>query len=191
MPCCPCKTRMTLTLSACHAWGNPTLMLHSAGLIALTARVSVWLLCAQGSQREHSPVVFTQLDQRPSMAASDMISFSVSDNELDVSLSLAASDAEELLGSVADPALLPSSASCCARMKPDDELIRVMSKAVNELGLEWSPPEERSHRFCKVLQPGCPCGAGQSPFCLIAIFWVHFTNIVQAPSFAWAVHKLY
>ncbi len=57
-------------------------------------------------QREHSPVLFTQHDQRPSAAASDMILFGVSDNELDDSLSLAASDAEELSGSVTDPALL-------------------------------------------------------------------------------------
>ncbi len=96
------------------------------------------------SQREHSSVFFTQLDQRPSAAASDMILFGVSDNELDDSLSLAASDAEELSGSVADPTLLSSSASRSARLKADDELIRVMSKAVNELGLEWSPPEEPS-----------------------------------------------
>ncbi len=79
------------------------------------------------SQREHSPVLFTQLDQRPSAAASDVISFGVSDNELDDNLSLAASDAEELSGSVADPALLPSSASRSARLKADDELIRMMS----------------------------------------------------------------
>ncbi len=63
------------------------------------------------SKREHSPVLFTQLDHRPSAAASDMISIGVSDNELDDSLSLAASEAEVLSGSVADPALLPSSAS--------------------------------------------------------------------------------
>ncbi len=63
---------------------------------------------------------------------------------MDDSLSLAASDAEELSGSVADPALLPSSASRSARLKADDELIRVMMKAVNELGLEWSPSEEPS-----------------------------------------------
>ncbi len=36
----PC-TLMTLTLSVCHAWGNPTLTLHSAGLNATTASVSV------------------------------------------------------------------------------------------------------------------------------------------------------
>ncbi len=73
-----------------------------------------------------------------------MISFGVSDNELDDSLSLAASDTEELSGSVADPALLPSSASRSARLKADDTLICVMTKAFNELGLEWSPPEEPS-----------------------------------------------
>ncbi len=96
------------------------------------------------SQREHLPVLFTQLDQRPSVAVSGVISFGVSDNEMDDSLSLAASDAEELSGSVADPALLLSSASRSARLKADDELIRVMTKAVNELGLEWSPTEEPS-----------------------------------------------
>ncbi len=39
---------MTLTLSMCHAWGNPTLTLHSVGLIARTASVSVLPLCARG-----------------------------------------------------------------------------------------------------------------------------------------------
>ncbi len=95
-------------------------------------------------QREHSPVLFTQHDQRPSAAASDMISFGASDNKLDDSLSLAASYAEELFDSVTDPALLPSSASCNARLRADEELFRVTTKAVNELRLEWSPPEEPS-----------------------------------------------
>ncbi len=54
-------------------------------------------------QREHSPVPFTQHDQHPSVAASDTISFGVSDNELNDRLSLAASDPEELSGSVTDP----------------------------------------------------------------------------------------
>ncbi len=84
-------------------------------------------------QKEPSPV-----------AASDMISFGVSENELDDNLSLAASDTEELSGSVIDPAFLPSSASRNARLRADEELIRVMTKAVNKLGLEWSPPEEPS-----------------------------------------------
>ncbi len=69
-----------------------------------------------------------------------MISFSVSDNELDDSLSLVASDVEELSGSVTDPALLPSSVSHNTRLKVDEVLIHVMTKAVNKLGLEWSPP---------------------------------------------------
>ncbi len=51
---------------------------------------------ASPSQREHSPVLFSQLNQRFSAAASDMILFGASDNELDDSLSLVASDAEEL-----------------------------------------------------------------------------------------------
>ncbi len=47
--CCKCSAiivrraclhcmQMTLTLIVCHAWGNPTLMLRSARLTALTAR---------------------------------------------------------------------------------------------------------------------------------------------------------
>ncbi len=48
---------------------------------------------------------------------------------MDDSLSLAASNAEELSGSVTDPAILPLSSSRDARL--DEELIRVMTKAVN------------------------------------------------------------
>jgi hypothetical protein len=39
---------------------------------------------------------------------------------------------------------LPPSSSCSARPRTDDELVRVMSKAVIGLGLEWSPPQEPS-----------------------------------------------
>ncbi len=69
-------------------------------------------------QREDSPVLFTQ----PSAAASDMISFGGSDDEMDDSLSLVASDAEELSGSVTDPALLPPSSSCSTRPRTDEKL---------------------------------------------------------------------
>ncbi len=69
--------------------------------------------------------------------------------------SLAASDAEEVSGSVTDPALLPSSASCNARLRADEELIRVMTKAVNEFRLEWSPPEKPSRsRLDECFFPG-------------------------------------
>ncbi len=68
------------------------------------------------SQREQSPVLFTQLDQRPSAAASDIISFVGSDNELDIdSLSLAASDAEEFWA----PWLSPPSCRHLLHAAPD------------------------------------------------------------------------
>ncbi len=90
--------------------------------------------------REVSPVLFSQPDQRPSASASDLVSFRGSDDELaDDSMSLAASDAEELSGSVTDPA-----PSCLPAPRMDAERFRVLSKAVEELGLEWSPPEEPS-----------------------------------------------
>ncbi len=61
-----------------------------------------------------------------------MVSFGGMENELlDDIMSLAASDAEEMSGSTIDPA------------KPgmDGKLFCVFSKAVEELGLEWSAPE--------------------------------------------------
>ncbi len=60
--------------------------------------------------REHSPILFTQHDQRPS-AVSDMISLGASDGEIDDRLFLAASGAEVLSGSVTDPAHSLSSSS--------------------------------------------------------------------------------
>ncbi len=60
-----------------------------------------------------------------------------------------------------DPALLPPSSSCNARLRMDEELIRIMTKVVNELGLEWSSPEEPSRsRLDEWFLPGChqaPC----------------------------------
>ncbi len=95
--------------------------------------------------REVSPVLFSQPDQHPSASASDLVLFGGSDEEQnDDSMSLAASDAEELSGSVADPALLPSSTPSAAKAGLDAELLRILSKSVEELGLEWSPPEEPS-----------------------------------------------
>ncbi len=93
--------------------------------------------------REVSPVLFFQPDQHPSASASDLVSFGGSDDELaDDSMSLAASDAEELSGSITDPAPSRLPAPSAAKAGMDAELFRVLSKAVKELGLEWSPPEE-------------------------------------------------
>ncbi len=92
------------------------------------------------AEREHSSVLFTQRDQRPS-TVSDMISFGVSDGEIDDRFYfyfLAASDAEVCSGSVTNPALLTSSSSRNARLGADEELICIITKGVNELGLEWS-----------------------------------------------------
>ncbi len=95
--------------------------------------------------REISPVLFIQPDQRPSASVSDLVSFGGSDDELaDDSMSLVASDAEELWGSVTDPAPSGLPAPSAAKAGMDAELFRVLSKAVEELGLEWSPPEEPS-----------------------------------------------
>ncbi len=95
--------------------------------------------------RELSPVLFIQPDQRPSASVSDLVSFGGSDDELaDDSMSLVASDAEELCGSVTDPA-----PQVCPRPAPPKPgwmpNFSVSSpKRLRELGLEWSPPEEPS-----------------------------------------------
>ncbi|KAI2664297.1 Platelet glycoprotein V [Labeo rohita] len=94
--------------------------------------------------RRGSPVLFTRPDLCPSAAASDMVSFGGSEDDMLDSMSLAASDAEELSGSINDPAPLPSADTSDPRSKTgmDAELFRVLTRAVDELGLEWSPPEE-------------------------------------------------
>ncbi|ROL50723.1 hypothetical protein DPX16_14967 [Anabarilius grahami] len=100
--------------------------------------------CASlSTQREVSPVCFSRPDQRPSAIASDLVSFRGSDDELlDDSMSLAASDAKDWMGSAHDHAPLPSLEPIDTRASIDTELIRVLSKAVEELGLEWSALEE-------------------------------------------------
>ncbi len=97
------------------------------------------------SHRELSPVLFTCPNQHPSAAVSDLVSFCGSDDdELDNSLSLAASDAEELSGSYNDPACSQSAQPSTSSPGMDADIFRILSNAVEELGLEWSPPEEPS-----------------------------------------------
>ncbi len=43
-------------------------------------------------------------------------------------------------------------------------------------------------RICKVLQPGCPCLAGKSPFCLSSNLMGSLDQHFSSPSFAWSVH---
>ncbi len=128
-----------------------------------------WAPCASLSpNREVTPILFFHPDQRPSAAASDLVSFGGSECDvMDDSMSLAASDAEEMSGSSHDPAPLPSEEPSATSTGMDAELFHVLSKAVEELGLEWSPPEEPTRsRLDEWFLPGC-CQAPQqraSPF---------------------------
>ncbi len=92
-----------------------------------------------------TPVCFPREDQCPSSAASGLVSFGTSEEEIaiDDSISLTASDAEEWCVSGEEPKALPSSQ--LSRPKPDSELIHVRSKLVEDLGLEWSAPDEPAH----------------------------------------------
>ncbi len=79
---------------------------------------------------------------------------------MDDSLSLAASDAEELSGSVTDPALLPPSSSLNARFRMDEELIRIMTKTVSKKPSrsrldEWFLPG-RNQAPCQCSSPFFP-----------------------------------
>lgn len=101
-------------------------------------------LCAPLSpHREASSVLFSQPEQHPSVAASDLVSFGGSKcDALDDSMSLVL-DPDELSRSINYPAPLPPTEhSEHAKPGMDTELIPIMSKAVEELGLVWSPPEE-------------------------------------------------
>ncbi len=92
--------------------------------------------------REFSPVLFTHPNQHPSAAARDLVSFGGSDDgEMDDSLSLAASDAEKLPGSYHDPASLHSAQPSTSSPVMDGDLFRVLSNAVEELGLESGQPQ--------------------------------------------------
>ncbi len=44
--------------------------------------------------------------------------------------------------------------------------------------------------ICKVLQPACPCLAGQSPFCLSINLMGSLDQHCSSPSFAWSVHTM-
>ncbi len=93
-------------------------------------------------QRLSLPVCFTREDQRPSSAANGLVSFGASEEEVivDDSMSLTASDAEEWAGSGEEPEAPALSQS--ARPSVDTELIRILAKAVEELSLDWTAPEE-------------------------------------------------
>ncbi|KAL0168794.1 hypothetical protein M9458_037016, partial [Cirrhinus mrigala] len=125
-------------------------------------------------QREDSPVLFA----RPDL---DMVSFGRSEDDMLDSMSLAASDTEELSGSVNDPAPLPSADTSGPRTGTgmDAELFRVLNRAVDELGLEWSPPEEPS---CSLLDEWFLPGRRQAPRQRASPF---FPEVHKEPTKSW------
>lgn len=69
-------------------------------------------------------------------------SFGKSNDELD-SMSLATSECGDWANSGNDSALPPPDGDSVPR--GDSELMQVLTKDVQELGLDWSPPEEPTH----------------------------------------------
>ncbi len=111
--------------------------------------------------REVSPVLFSQPDQRPSASVSDLVSFGGSDDELaDDSMSLAASDAEELSGSVTDPA--PSRLHVRLRTRTRSPSLMLRFPLAAFLDLRWkdslsaSRMHRRRHRLCDTSCPSAP-----------------------------------
>ena len=85
-----------------------------------------------------SPPPFTDA-QRPATARTAVASGDEADDAAD-SCSLLASDSEEWSGSHRSASSTPESGR--SRSSVDAELIRLLTKAVDRLGLDWSPPKE-------------------------------------------------
>ncbi|CAM4295375.1 unnamed protein product [Leuciscus chuanchicus] len=101
-----------------------------------------------------SPVLFARSDQRPSREAAGLVSFGGSAEDMDDAVSVAASESEDWSGS-ADPAPSSQCDRLDTRASVDAELFRVMSRAVDELGLNWlSPAEPPRSRLDEWYLPG-------------------------------------
>ncbi len=95
---------------------------------------SAVLPCRRTQRSPHSPISFPEDCFRPPSNIEGFVSFG--HEEGDEAMSISASEKEDWAGS--EPEQLSSS-------KPSDlqeELMRVLSKAVQELELTWNPPEE-------------------------------------------------
>ncbi len=119
--------------------------------------------------REVSPVLFSQPDQRPSASVSDLVSFGGSDDELaDDSMSLVASDAEELSGSVTDPAPSGLTAPSAGQSRDGCRTFPCPLKSGCRAGLEWSPPEEPSRsRLDEWFSAGAPSGPSATTIAIL------------------------
>ncbi|CAM4673876.1 unnamed protein product [Leuciscus chuanchicus] len=111
-------------------------------------------LSPRASPTPSSPVLFSRSDQRPSSDAAGLVSFGGSAEGMDDAVSVAASESEDWSGS-ADPVPPSQLDSSDTRANIDTELFRVMSRAVNELGLDWvSPAEPPRSRLDEWFLPG-------------------------------------
>ncbi|RXN29582.1 guanylate cyclase 2G-like protein [Labeo rohita] len=112
------------------------------------------------------PVSFTKTSLRPSDDARDLVSFGAAEDDLDDdddAMSTAAS------GSGDWSACLESEASHSELREPpapiDEELVKILSEAVQDLGLDWSPPEQptKNRLDMRYLQSGRQVAAPQRP----------------------------
>ncbi|KAL0178303.1 hypothetical protein M9458_027197, partial [Cirrhinus mrigala] len=149
----------------------------------LRARVSVILNCAPANPlppppvavacqflyAHHSkepPVSFTKASLRPSDDARDLVSFGAAEDDLD--------DVDDAMSTAASgsgdwSACLESEASHSEVREPpapiDEELVKILSEAVQDLGLDWSPPEQptKNRLDMRYLQSGRQVAAPQRP----------------------------
>lgn len=87
-------------------------------------------------------MLFTHDDQHPSSGASGLVSFGRSEKDFDYIISLATSDVEKWSNPAEDSATPLYKEVGDTRPWLGSELVHVLSKAVEELGLECSAPEE-------------------------------------------------
>lgn len=84
-----------------------------------------------------SPVYFSEESLRPGPGALEMISVGAAgDDDLDKAMSLTASEREWADHSLEERSEAEGQAAF------QDELVRILTKAVSELGLEWDSPDE-------------------------------------------------
>ncbi len=104
------------------------------------------------------PVRFMTADLRPSPSTQDVVSFGAMEDagDEDDAISVAASEREEWSNSLLDYTA-PHGSDAGDLHHSDVELLSVLSKAVDELGLEWAPPAEpaRSRLDKWYLQSDC------------------------------------
>ncbi len=104
------------------------------------------------------PVPFMTADLRPSPDAQDVVSFDAMEGteEEDDAISVAVSAREEWSNSPLDYTA-PHGSDAGDLHHSDVELLSVLSKAVDELGLEWAPPAELGLEWAPPAEPARSC----------------------------------